>query len=943
MVIARDPDWLDAPGGPADEALRVLVLTDIVDSTRENGRVGDAAMAAVWREHDERARDLIRQWRGLEIGRSDGFLLLFHAAADALAFTLAYHRLLPTLQRPLAARAGLHLGLVSLRRNAPVHTERGATVFEVDGLAVPIAARIMAAAQAGQTLLCAAAAQALGAAQAGLRSLGHWRLKGVAEPLELFAAGQPGAALQPPPDSEKAYQVLRQGDLWLPRRELPHSLPAERDAFVGRTDALAQLVRRIDQGARLVTLVGPGGIGKTRLALRFGRAWLGQFPGGAWFCDLSPAQGLDGIVHAVAQGLGLSLTAGDPVEQLARALAGRGPCLLILDNVEQVRSDAAACLGRWLDAAGQATFVATSRERLGLPGEALLELPPLSADDSTRLFMLRAEAALFGFAPGAGDQGAIEPLVQLLDGLPLALELAAARVRVMSPQVLLQRMTERFRLLATTGARPDRQSTLRGAFDWSWALLSEAEKAALAQLSVFERGFSLEVAEALLDPEWCGDAWPLDLLQALVDKSLVRRQAGGRFDLLRTLQEYAAEHLCTPGRFVGSGEAGRRATQLRHARWFATRSEAQALAGGCVDTDNLVAACRRAAELGDAAAATGALVLAWAALRLVGPFRAAIELAEQVQQMPGLDRAGWATVGWVAGSALYQLGRVAEARQRYQQALVQAEDAGILRAQARLHCALGELTTATGEADQADEHLQRALLLARAEGDALLECRVLNGAGALAGQRSRLDEAAARYHEALAIARRLDDRRWEGGILGNLGWVSYSQGQVEPAQGHYEQALALAVETGDRRWEGNARCNLGLLLQERGRPAEAGAQLSQALDIARQIGAARLEATVLCNLGLLAEAEGDLPRACQLHEQAVAVMHSLGDRRTEGRFRIELGRLYGAAARWDAARDCLAAAQALLEAVSDTAGRELLEACRAKVAAQQALGNVSRC
>ena len=943
MVIARHPTWPDLPDGAAWDGLRVLVLTDIVDSTRENDRVGDAAMAEVWREHDERARSLIRQWRGLEIGRSDGFLLLFDAATDALAFALAYHRMLPALPRPLAARAGLHLGPVSLRRNAPEHTERGATVFDVDGLAVPIAARIMAAAQAGQTLLCAAAAQALGAVQAGLRPLGHWRLKGVAEPLELFAAGEPGAALQPPPDSEKAYQVLRQGDLWLPRRELPHSLPAERDAFVGRTDALGQLAQRFDQGSRLVTVVGPGGIGKTRLALRFGRAWLGQFPGGVWFCDLSPAQGLDGIVHAVAQGLGLSLAGGDPVEQLARALAGRGHCLLILDNFEQVRGHAAACLGRWMDGAGQAAFLVTSRERLGLPGEALLELPPLSSADSARLFTLRAEAAQAGFAPDPGDQGAIEPLVQLLDGLPLALELAAARVRVMSPRLLLQRMTERFRLLATAGARPDRQSTLRGTFDWSWALLSEAEKAALAQLSVFERGFSLEAAEALLDPEWCGEAWPLDLLQALVDKSLVRRHAAGRFDLLRTLQEYAAEHLRTPGRFAGSGEAGWRDTRLRHARWFAARSEAQALAGGCVDTDNLVIACRRAAELGDAAAATGALVLAWAALRLVGPFSAAIELAEQVQQMPGLDRAGLATVGWVAGSALYQLGRVGEARQRYEQALVQAEGAGILRAQARLHCAMGELKTAGAELAQAEQHLQQALSLARAEGDALLECRVLNSLGAAAGQRGHLDEAQSRYREALAMARRLDDQRWEGGILGNLGWVRYSQGHIEPAQQHYEQALALAVQTGDRRWEGNARCNLGLLLQERGQHGDAGAQLSQALDIARQIGAARLEATVLCNLGLLAEAAGDLARACALHEQAVAVMNSLGDRRTEGRFRIELGRLYGGAARWDAARVCLAAAQALLEAVSDAAGRELLEACRAKVAAQQALGDVSRC
>src|SRR6202165_5339570 len=238
-----------------------------------------------------------------------------------------------------------------------------------------------------------------------------------------------------------------------------HSLPAERDAFVGRRESLAELTRALDGEARVVSVLVLGGTGKTRLVARFGWSSLRDFPGGVWFCDLSEARSLDGILYAVAQGLDVPLGKDDPVTQIGRAIAGRGRCLVILDNFEQVARHAEETLGRWLNRASAARFLVTTREVLGLPGEEILALAPLAPSDAAALFMRRAEAAKPGFQPSSEDQSAIAPLVKLLEGLPLAIELAAARVRVMPPKTLLLRMNERFKLLSSAGGRVDRQGT----------------------------------------------------------------------------------------------------------------------------------------------------------------------------------------------------------------------------------------------------------------------------------------------------------------------------------------------------------------------------------------------------------------------------------------------------------------------------------------------------
>ena len=240
---------------------------------------------------------------------------------------------------------------------------------------------------------------------------------------------------------------MRAGDLWRPVREVRHNLPAERDAFVGRAAELRALAQRLDAGARLLTVLGPGGTGKTRLVRRYGWTWLGDWPGGVWFCDLSEARSLDGIYFAVALALDVPLGKDDPGVQLGHAIAGRGRCLVILDNFEQVVEHAPATLGRWLDRAAEAAFVVTSRERLHLPGEESLPARAAAAGQRTRSSCSPRAPARSGpdFVLGDANRAAVAEVVRLLDGLPLAIELAAARVRVLSPAQIVERLRDRFR------------------------------------------------------------------------------------------------------------------------------------------------------------------------------------------------------------------------------------------------------------------------------------------------------------------------------------------------------------------------------------------------------------------------------------------------------------------------------------------------------------------
>ena len=899
-----------------------FLFTDIEGSTTLWEQFPDAMQDALAR-HDRLLRHAIESSGGCIVkSTGDGVHAVFDGATDALAACLAAQRALQAHKdgasnpepaasdaRPpiaLSVRMGLHTGVADLRDG------------DYFGAALNRAARIMSAAHGGQVLLSAATAELLrGQLQEGvsLREMGEHRLKGLLYP-------------------ERLLQVVA-SDL---RPDFPplatqtgHTLPAERDTFVGRREPLSELARRLDAGARLVSVLGLGGTGKTRLVTRFGWGALTNFPGGVWFCDLSEARSPDGMVYAVAQGLDVPLGEDDPVTQLGRAIAGRGKCLVILDNFEQVARHAGETLGRWLSRASDARFLVTTREVLGLPGEEIIALPPLAPQDAALLFMRRAEAAKPGFQPNPEDQSAIGPLVQLLDGLPLAIELAAARVRVIPPRMLLLRMSERFKLLSSTGGRLDRQATLRAVFDWSWDLLSLPEKAALAQLSVFEGGFTLESAEVILDLSAYENApWPMDALQSLVHKSLVRQVTDTRFDLLVSVQEYAAEHLRTAARYPGSGPAALLAAEELHGAYFADLDEKAAIADSCAELDNLVVACRRAAARGDVDMAVRSLEGAWAAVALRGPFKVGVKLASLVRAIPEIRTAAAARADYVAGRALEYSGNGAEARVRFEASRAEAREVGDRRCECRALVRVGFLDIQEGSLESARAHVEMALSIARELNDRSIQSDAYNVLGNVESVLGRREQTLGYYEAALAFAREAENRHREGSVLGNLGTEYAEMGIMDKARLHHEAALAVSREVGNRRLEGNTLCNLGLLHHVQGRFGEALDQLEAALAVARDMGHAHLECVVLCNLGMVYDSLARFEEARDYFEAALTIARSMGDRRREGQFLSYVGLLHAHRAEFDEARHCLNAGEALLQAVSDRTSLGILVCGRAE-------------
>ena len=853
-----------------------LLHTDVVDSTALATKIGDDAMTVLWRTHLRGSRDLLRRWNGHEIDNSDGLMLRFDSAADAIAFAADDHRLLANgLPHPMKARAGLHVGPLELRANAPEDVARGARAVEVLGLTKVIAARLMALALGGQTLVSAEAQTALAGTPWQVMPHGHWRMKGLDEPMAVFEAGGSSAPFEPPPDGPKAQRVVRVRDRWAPLAEVWHSLPAERDQFVGRSADLQALLLRLRAGARLVTLHGVGGIGKTRLALRFGWTWLGDHAGGVAFCDLSAATTADGVMHSTAQGLSLPL-GRDPLAQIGRAIAGRGKCLLIIDNAEQVIEPVREAVGHWLDAAPAAQIIVTSRVTLGIPGEVVLALDSLTAPEAITLFQDRAASASKDYASLAADSAVLATLVNRLDGLPLAIELAAARVPTMAPAQILARLDQRFRLLTSSGSRPGRQATLKATLDWSWDLLSPLERDALLQLAVFEGGFTLAAAEAVLDlSAHPGDVWVPDVVQSLVDRSLLRPAGVARLVLLRSVQDYLQQR---------TDDAAAHAVERRHWAYVAGLDDTNPDAAPQAELDNKIAACRRAAAAGDVAAAVRCLALAWAGLRLTGPLRLADSLADAVRRLPGLDPGQQLLVEWLSASACFASGAVADAARACERglALLDAQPVATVAA-LRILTMAGEVAAAQGLAGRANHCFERAAALADADGvDAASRCHLLNAQGVWATDSSRLELAQTRYQQALAVAEQSGDRRWQGGVLGNLGMLSHSQGRLDEAAAFYERALALSAASGDKHWEGNMRCNLGLAYHGMGRSVEARVQLLAACDIAGAVGNPGLGAAAECNLGVVSMAVGDDADARPLlhFRQAVAIAVSADDLRT---------------------------------------------------------------
>ena len=680
---------------------------------------------------------------------------------------------------------------------------------------------------------------------------------------------------------------------------VPHALPPERDIFVGRAEELQRLAELLEPDtddsaeasrhpapSRLVTVLGLGGTGKSRLVQKYGWDSLVRWPGGVWFCDLSEAKTGKGIAQAVAAALNVSLGREDPIVQLGHAIANRGRILVILDNFEQVVDYAEATLGRWLERATETSFLVTSQERLRLREETTYELEPL--DPATRgveLFEARAWGHRPGFLVDPSNQKLIEGIVKKLDGLPLAIELAASRLRSMDPEQLRAGLEDRFRLLV--GKKRGRHATLEATLDWSWELLEPWEQSAIAQASAFEGGFTLDAAEAVIDlSPYEEEPLVLDVIQSLVDKSWLRAkvaQGAPRFEMYVTVHEYASAQLHARGSAVAEKD--------RHARFFAKMGKsdktatsdrgwsADGLTAFRLELDNLLAACRWSIEQhnGTVSAALYAALLPVLATSMLD---VAIEIGTDVLQVveDPLERA---VVLLQLSNTKTRANRLDEASEHCAKALSLFRELGDRGGIGNTQRQIGWIQYRRGLPTEARESTETALDLLRELGDREAEASALQTLGALCIDINAFEEADEHLTASLTLMRTVGNRAGEATALSYLGDLRYRQSRVRDAIRYMESAAATKRECGDLWGEGEMVANVGALCLALGRQDEAREHLETSLAILRRVGARLAVADVLGNFGWLDEAQGRLADARRHYESSLAIYKEIGHRRKQ--------------------------------------------------------------
>jgi predicted ATPase/DNA-binding CsgD family transcriptional regulator len=695
-------------------------------------------------------------------------------------------------------------------------------------------------------------------------------------------------------------------DLHTPQDRMPAgNLPLEPNSFIGREadiDELAQLL----VATRIVTLCGTGGIGKTRLAVRVGARLLPAFPGGVWLVELADVASPREVAGRVATALGILPEGGRPLEEtLLHVLAGRD-LLLVLDNCEPVVDECARLCGRLLSVCPGVRVLATSREPLRVPGETAWRVPPLSlppegatgADiercEAVRLFSARAADARSGFSLGGdagadlGQVGQVGQVCRALDGLPLAIELAAAMTRVLSVGQIAERMADRFRLLSG-GSRtaPARHQTLRAAVDWSYQLLTEPERLLLRRVTVFRSGWTLPVAEKVCAGDGVEPEDVLTHLCSLVDKSLVvvdGEVAGeARYRLLETIREYAAEQL------AGSGEV----TELRrrhrdyvlemaeefrmsirpggHVRWPGIQRQLDLLEGFKLD---LFDAMGWSAAVGEVEQVLRmATSLRWV---ILGSGRFHGVVVKGLRQLLALDLDGVspALLGQahvLCGNLVLGRARIDDAREHGRAGLALCRQAGDSPGEAQALILLS-LTEPDGSA----ERLDAATELARSVGDDLIEAETEGVRGTLALAGGRLREAGRAFERVLSLTQALDNRLGMSNALVGLAKTARRRRDFDAARRHYEEALGLLRTFDARQTIISCETGLGIVALEQGDHAEAGRRLTEALLLGRDAGLRRETARTLEFLASLASGEGDDHRAVRLAGASAALRESLG-------------------------------------------------------------------
>jgi predicted ATPase/class 3 adenylate cyclase len=820
------------PGGAV-----TFLFTDIEGSTRLVKALRER-YPQVLADHRRLIRAAVAAHSGHEVDtQGDAFFVAFAGAKQAVLCALAVQRALAAHGWPAEGRVRVRIG---------VHTGHAVPSGGMyTGLAVHRAARICAAACGGQVLVSQATQSIIEDEEEAdpgftLMDLGEQKLKDLDRPVRLFQLAAPGLEVPAGPAAAPRAEAHRaEGQRASvafpgpgPSDARPGSpggepdrawrrggmLPAQLTGFVGRERELGEVAGLLERD-RLVTLAGPGGCGKTRLAVVVADRLLPQFDDGVFFVPLAPVRDPQMVPSTIAGVLGVREGPGLPaVAALEEQLRGRRS-LLVLDNFEHLLP-AASVVSRLLAAAPQVKALVTSRVLLRIYGEREYVVAPLPIPEpqettvaevesypAVQLFVDRAGMARSGFGLSAGSVTAVAEICRRLDGLPLAIELAAARIRVLSSGELLGRLGRRLALEGAARGLPERQRTLRATIDWSHQLLDVEEARLFAQLSVFAGGWTRQAAERV-----CGEGLRvqvLDGLESLVEHSLVQRVTLGgdelRFDMLETIREYARERLDASG---AAADLAR-----RHGRYFLELAEdAEPHLTGPqagrwlevlrVETDNLRSALRWAIDRGDPPSVEIGLRMAaslWRFWQQTGALREARQWLEGLLARgtdPGI-RSARARALIAAGSIAYWQADLGRARQLYQLAVEQSRTLGDRRGMADALSNLAPVPMMTGDLPRARRLAAQARDLWQELGDdwqAALATMTLGMCFLLEGG---YEQALAYFEEFMPIVRARGDRFWLIGGLTSTAQAQHFLGHFEPARKNFGEALRLALEAND--------------------------------------------------------------------------------------------------------------------------------------------------